>query len=479
MARAAKPARPFSISPPLGRKSIAAWLALSPPTRLERLIDSLSANALLAAPWIFELWGRVDHQLEPPTDDDASPWSAWVVLGGRGSGKTRAGAEWVRAQVEGARPQDAGRARRVALVAETLDQARDVMVLGESGLLATSPPDRRPVFQPSRKRLLWPNGAEAHLYGASDPETLRGPQFDLAWSDELAKWRLADASWDMLQFGLRLGERPRQIVTTTPRANPTLLRILEDAGTVMTSAPTEANAAGLAPGFVEDMRRRYPGGAVARQELDGVFEVAPPSALWPAAIVDRARFRPRPEPERVVVAVDPPTTGHARSDACGIVVAGAAIGADPADWRAVVLEDASVREASPRAWAERAVDAYRRWEADRLVAEVNQGGDMVETILRQIDPTISFRAVPATRGKAVRAEPIAALYEQGRVAHAPGLDALESQMRRVQRARDGGLALRSSRDDPARSPDRVDALVWALHALMGPDALRAPRVRGL
>ena len=372
----APPARPFSISPPRGRSCAADWLASLPPPRRNQLIRSLSPNALLAAPWLFELWGRADHQLEPPAAPGDAPWSTWAILGGRGSGKTRAGAEWVRAQVEGATPEAPGRCRRVALLAETADQARDVMVLGESGLLAVTPPDRRPLFQVSRRRLVWPNGAEAHLFSASDPEALRGPQFDLAWSDELAKWRRAEAAWDMLQFGLRLddldGGRPRQIVTTTPRRNPTLLRILEDPATAATTAPTRANAANLAADFLERVERRYRGATLGRQELDGELILDPPGGLWTRALIDAARagYQPeragqrqawqrqagqeqtgqgrRPSYDRIVVAVDPPVTAHQGSDACGIIVAGVHLGESWEDRRAAVLADCSVRGASPK-----------------------------------------------------------------------------------------------------------------------------------
>lgn len=430
----------------------------------------MSVNALLSAPWLFELWGRVGHQLPPPGD-----WTAWLVLGGRGSGKTRAGAEWVRSQVEGATPLSPGAARRLALVAETVDQARDVMVLGESGLLAVTPPDRRPDFHVSRRRLLWPNGAQAQLFSAKDPESLRGPQFDAAWADELGKWRHAQAAWDMLQFGLRLGARPRQVVTTTPRRNPTLIALLDDPATVTTRAPTRENAAFLAPGFLRQIERRYAGATLGRQELDGELLLDPPGALWTRKTLDAARVGEAPGLDRLVVAVDPPASAHARSDACGIIAAGARLDGDPQDWRAFVLEDLSVEGASPRAWAERAVSAYRRLRADRIVAEVNQGGDMVEAVIRQVDPTVAFHAVRARRGKLLRAEPVAALYEQGRVAHVGAMPKLEDQMCAFTRFRSGSVATPGER---ARSPDRVDALVWAITDLMLTVA-PAPQVRGL
>lgn len=404
----------------------------------------------MALPWLFEFWA-LPHQLPPE-----GTWRSWVALGGRGAGKTRAGAEWVRAQVEGARPLDPGKAVHVALVGETIEQAREVMVFGESGILACSPPDRRPEWQATRKRLVWPNGAVAQVFSAHEPESLRGPQFDGAWADELAKWPKAREAWDMLQFGLRLGDRPQACVTTTPRNVEVLKAILENPSTVVTHAPTEANRAHLAASFLEEVRTRYAGTRLGRQELDGVLLEDAEGALWTLEMLDGAHVREVPELDRVVVAVDPPVTGHGRSDACGIVVAGVVMAGPPGDWRAYVLEDATVRGASPQGWAEAALAAMQRHGADRLVAEVNQGGDLVETVIRQIDPMVPYRAVRAARGKAARAEPVAALYEQGRVAHVRGLVELEDEMCR--------MTLRGF--EGQGSPDRVDALVWALHDLM-------------
>lgn len=419
----------------------------------------------MALPWLFEFWA-LPHQLPPE-----GAWKTWVIMGGRGAGKTRAGAEWVRAQVEGARAADPGRARRVALVGETIDQAREVMVFGESGILACSPPDRRPVWETTRKRLVWPNGAVAELYSAFDPESLRGPQFDAAWVDELGKWKKGREAWDMLQFALRLGQHPQQVVTTTPRNVGVLKAILKNPSTVLTQAPTEANRAYLAASFLEEVRARYAGTRTAREELDGVLLEEAEGALWTTAQLDAGR-KPAPDGlSRIVVAVDPPVTGHAGSDECGIVVAGVVSEGAPASWQAYVLEDASVRAASPAEWARAAIAAMDRHGADRLVAEVNQGGDLVETIVRQIDPLVPFRAVRAARGKTARAEPVAALYDQGRVHHVKGFDALEDQMCRMTVAGYEGQG----------SPDRVDALVWALTDLMVEPAAkwRRPQVRSL
>ena len=406
------------------------------------------------------------HQLPPEGD-----WRAWMIMGGRGAGKTRAGAEWVRAQVEGARPTDKGRARRVALVGETYDQVRDVMIRGDSGILACSPPDRRPLWKASERRLVWPNGAEAQAFSASDPEGLRGPQFDAAWVDELAKWKKAGECWDMLQFALRLGDDPRVCVTTTPRNVGVLKDLLEAASTVSTHAPTEANRANLAESFLQEVRARYAGTRLGRQELDGVLLTDAEGALWTGEMLEGARVGELPELDRIVVAIDPAVTSGSGADACGIVVAGAVTRGPPQDWSAYVLGDCTVEGLSPAGWARAAISAMERFGADRLVAEVNQGGQLVEEVIRQVDPMVPFRGVHATRGKVARAEPVAALYEQGRVRHVAGLDDLQEQM-----------CLMTSRGFEGQgSPDRVDALVWALHELIIAPAAkwRMPRARML
>ncbi|GAA6162510.1 terminase family protein [Pelagimonas sp. KU-00592-HH] len=431
----------------------------------ERFLNDLSEGELLALPYLFEFWA-FDHQLPPEGD-----WTTWVILGGRGAGKTRAGAEWVRAQVEGNGPEDAGPARRVALVGETVDQVREVMVFGDSGILACSPPDRMPVWEAGRRRLVWPNGAVAQVFSAHDPESLRGPQFDAAWVDELAKWKKAQETWDMLQFGLRLGAHPRVCVTTTPRNVEVLKALLSREGTVVTRAATEANRAFLAESFLAEVRARYAGTRLGRQELDGVLLDEEDGALWSLDMLDGLRVEGVPDLDRIVVAVDPPVTGHSGSDECGIIVAGVVTRGDVGHWQAYVLDDATVSAASPAAWAQVAVAAMESWQADKLVAEVNQGGDLVAEVVRQIDPMVPFKAVRASRGKVARAEPVAALYEQGRVHHVGAHSALEDQMRRMTQAGYQGQG----------SPDRVDALVWALHELMVEPAAkwRAPRMRGL
>lgn len=397
----------------------------------------------------WHLNGR-DEQKAPAGD-----WRTWLLMGGRGSGKTRAGAEWV---------QDMATRSplRIALVAETLADAREVMVDGVSGLWRIAQ-FRRPNFEISRRRLVWPNGSVAQLFSSEDPESLRGPQFDLAWCDELGKWKHARETWDMLQFGLRLGTVPRQVVTTTPRAIPLLKAIIADPGTVTTKLSTLANATNLAPGFIRAMEARYGGTRLGRQELDGELIEDREDALWNRDMLERARIRTPGPLARIVVAVDPPAAERAKNSCCGIVVAGI-----DAMGRAAVLADLSVANASPGEWGAAVVRAYRRFHADRVVAEVNQGGDMVASILHTIDAGLPVTNVRAMRGKYLRAEPVAALYEQGRVGHAGTFPALEDQMC------DFGADGLSG----GASPDRLDALVWALTALML-TGQGEPRVRGM
>lgn len=432
---------------------------------MDAFLESLSPTELKALFYMFEFWA-LPHQLPPAGD-----WRTWVVMGGRGAGKTRAGAEWVRAQAEGPRPRLAGACKRIAIVGETFDQARDVMVFGDSGVMAVSPPAFRPEWIASRRQLIWPNGAMAQVYSAHDPESLRGPQFDALWADELAKWKTAEAAWDMLQFALRLGEDPRACVTTTPRVSSTLRDLLARDSTVMTHAPTQANSANLAPGFLREVQARYAGTRMGRQELEGIMMMEVEGALWTSAMVEAAMCDNVPKLDRIIVAVDPAASHNAKSDACGIIVAGVRHCAETDTAEAYVLEDASLEGATPNQWAEAAVAAYDRHGADRIVAEVNQGGAMVEAVVRGVAPTVSYKAVHASKGKALRAEPVAALYEQGRVKHVRGLGALEDEM----------CAMTMRGYEGKGSPDRMDALVWALHELIITPALkwRAPRMRGL
>ena len=439
-----------STSMPRGLTSGADWIVSATPEVQTRFLDDLGEGGLLALPFLFEFWA-LPHQVPPDGD-----WRSWVILGGRGAGKTRAGAEWVRAQVEGALPLSPGRARRVALIGETYDQVRDVMVMGDSGILAASPPDRRPRWRATERKLVWPNGAEAKAFSAHDPEALRGPQFDAAWADELAKWPKAQATWDMLQFCLRLGSDPRACVTTTPRNVDVLKDLLAAPTTVTTHAPTHANRANLADAFLAEVRRRYAGTRLGQQELEGALLDDVEGALWTTDALHDLRVAEAPPLDRIVVALDPAVGGGPGSDACGLVVAGAVCKGSPDQWRAYVLADLTVAGVGPTGWARAAIAAMRLHKADRLVAEVNQGGKLVEEVIRQVDPLVPYRAVHATRGKAARAEPVASLYEQKKVHHLPGLAALERQM--VQMTGNGFRG--------TGSPDRVDALVWAIHDLI-------------
>ncbi|MEJ8560871.1 terminase family protein [Yoonia sp. GPGPB17] len=425
----------------------------------------LTPEQIVTLPYLFDFWA-MPHQIAP-----SGNWRTWVILGGRGAGKTRAYSEWVRKMVEGALPHAPGAARRVALVGETMDQAREVMVFGDSGLLSVCPPDRRPDWIAGRRMLVWPNGAEAQVFSAHDPDSLRGPQFDAVWADELAKWRRAGEAWDMLQFALRLGDSPRACVTTTPRNSQMLRDLLDLDTTVVTHAATQANRANLAASFLKEIEGRYGGTSLGRQEMDGVMLTEVEGALWTSDDLAGCQVDALPALDRIVVAIDPPGTSHAGSDECGIVVAGVSMKGDVHDWRAVVLEDASLSAARPTVWAEAAIAAMRRHGADRLVAEVNQGGDMVEAVVRGVDALVPYRSVHASRGKVARAEPIAALYEQGRVSHLRGLSDLEDQMAQMTTRGYEGKG----------SPDRVDALVWALYDLMIEPAAkwRNPSIRGL
>ncbi|OJX51454.1 MAG: ATP-binding protein [Devosia sp. 66-22] len=392
--------------------------------------------------FMWPFWRRAEQR--PPAGD----WVTWLLIGGRGSGKTRAGAEWVRAlAANGTGP--------IALVGETITEATEVMVRGVSGIMAVTPPWEQPRL--SGATLHWPNGVEGMILGAADPERFRGPQFAAAWCDEIGKWPNAEAAWDMLQFGLRLGDQPRQMATTTPRPTRLVKRLLAEPTTVVTRMTTAENKKHLARSFLTAVVARYRGTVLGRQELEGELIEDLPGALWTR---DMFRRDDGTERGRIVVAVDPPATSGAGADGCGIVVAART------DTGAVVLEDLTLKPAAPIAWATRAVRAFHDHGADCIVAEVNQGGEMVKAVLAQVDPGAPVRTVHATRGKWLRAEPVAALYAQGRVLHAAGLTALEDEM----------CAFGVDGMSEGHSPDRLDAAVWAITELMLRDG---PRVRGM
>ena len=451
---------------PQEQKFLREFVTSANEDEFQDFLKTLSPNALAAMPWLFELWS-LDHQ-RPPEGN----WRNWLLLGGRGAGKTRAGSEWIRTLVEGSTTQNKGQYRRIALIADTLDQAREVMVFGESGILACSPPDRRPTWSSTRKMLEWPNGARAQIFSGSDPESLRGPQFDAAWLDEFGKWKKAQETWEMLQFGLRLGENPRVLITTTPRTLSILNKLLSDQSTVTTHAPTSANRHNLAPGFIEALESQYSGTRLGRQEMDGEFITDIEGALFSFENLEKSRSDPPENFDRIVVAVDPPASHHDKSDECGIMVVGATYGNDPKHWKAYLLEDLSIAKARPEEWAKRAITAYREFGADCILAEVNQGGNMVESIIRQVDPLVAFKSVRAKSSKTIRAEPISALYDQGRVRHCKVFEKLEEQM----------ILMSSTGYMGTGSPDRVDALVWALtELLITPNKSRNanPQIRNL
>ncbi|MCR6646542.1 MAG: terminase family protein [Terricaulis sp.] len=399
---------------------------------------------LLLDDWDF--WGRAE-QLPP-----AGAWRAWVFLGGRGAGKTRAGAEWVSALVRD------GKARRIALIGPTFHDVREVMVEGPSGL--RSLPHARPLYEASRKRLLWENGAEAFCFSAEDPESLRGPQFDAAWADELCFWSYPEETLQTLAHGLRLGAAPRLMATTTPRPTRALKALLARPDTVLTRGATWENGANLAPDFIAALKERWSGSARDRQELLGELIEDAEGALWRRAELEAMRVSEWPTLDRIVVAVDPPAGVGENVAQCGIVAAG--VYGNPR--RAVVLADASVQGLAPQGWASRAAALARSLGAQAIVAEGNNGGEMVRAVLKAAAPDIPVRLVRASEGKRARAEPIAAFYAQGRVAHAAAFAALEDEM-----------CLFGAHGFSA-SPDRLDALVWALtDVLLAPHA--EPRVR--
>ncbi|MCA8897510.1 MAG: DNA-packaging protein [Hyphomonas sp.] len=378
-------------------------------------------------------------QVNPPGTD----WRTWLFQGGRGAGKTRAGAEWTRWSAI------AARGGRIALVGPTLQDVREVMIEGESGLCRVEPVSAlRPVYHPSRRLLEFHNGAVAHAFSAEDPDSLRGPQFDAAWCDEAGAWAHAEATWDMLQMALRLGPHPAALVTTTPRPTPLIRRLHASADTVVTQSATRENAGNLSEGFLAAVERAYGGTTLGRQELDGQLVEDPEGALFLRSRIEAGRVGHVPPLEDVVVSVDPPATSGPEADTCGIVAAGRAGEA------AYVLGDASAQGLRPLDWAGRVVALARAAAAREVIAEANQGGEMVRQVLETAGCPVPVRLVQARLSKRTRALPVATLYEQGRVHHAGAFTALEDEM------------CRFGAEGMAGSPDRVDALVWAVWALM-------------
>lgn len=409
--------------------------SLPEPDRLS-ILQSLTPAELSALEHEWRFWARPE-QVAPDGD-----WATWLVLAGRGFGKTEAGAQWVQERVK------AG-ARSIALIAETQKDLEEVMV---PRLLKISTPGNVPSARFRPVRLTWPNGAQALGYNGTEPDQLRGPEFDTAWCDELAKYRYARELWDMLQFTMRSGDDPRVMVTTTPRPIPIIRELLADASTRVTRGSTFDNSDNLAPKFLDALREKYQGTRLGRQELNAEVLDDLPGALWTRAMFDSHRVKAAPPMARVVIAVDPSGTAGASDggDSIGIVATGKGI-----DGRAYVLADRSCK-LSPDGWGRQAVKAYHDFKADRIIAERNFGGAMVEHVIRTVDRSVSYKEVTASRGKVARAEPIAALYEQGRVSHVGSLADVEDQCCLI--GPDGYIG--------EGSPDRADALVWALTELM-------------
>jgi phage terminase large subunit-like protein len=424
------------------RLSAGSINSLSPEARARFLEDLDDEDAkFLMSDWRF--WAR-DAQLPPDGD-----WRIWLFMGGRGSGKTRAGAEWIADGVA------RGVMRRVALIGATHNDARSVMIEGESGLLSVC---ENITYEPSNRRVLWSCGAVATVLSAEESDSIRGHQFDAAWADEFCKWQAPQEALDMLLMALRLGENPRMVVTTTPRNIAALKKLAEDPNVTLTQSCTRDNEANLAPGFLALMEQRYGGTRLGRQELDADLIEDNDAALWRREWIEKTRMRVAPALSRIVVAVDPPASSH--GDECGIVVAGR-----DEEGSAYVLTDLSADGLTPAGWAARVADAFETFKADSVIAEANQGGEMVKAVLLQASQDLSVRLVHATRNKQTRAAPFAALYERGSVHHAGVFAELEDQM--------------CNYDGTGKSPDRMDALVWALADLFPLQRAPAPKVRSL
>lgn len=407
-------------------------------------LEDLDEAALERLKNDWPIWARLKQR--PPFTN----WRTWLMLGGRGAGKTRTGAEWLKG-VALADPHYPGSSGgRVALVGTSFDDMRDVMVEGESGLLAIHKTSERPQWISSRKELIWDNGTVGKLFSSVNPEGLRGNQFGAVWVDEICKWQNLQLTWDMLQFCLRLGDNPRQVVTTTPKPLRLLKQIMKDPTTITVRSTTSENASNLAHGFLDYVEGIYSGTRLGRQELDGEIIEHNEHALWRRDTIEASRLKKAPELKRIVIAVDPPASSGSKSASCGIIAVGMM-----KDGRCCVLEDRTLSKATPDKWAAEAVAVYHYLEADLIVAEVNQGGDMVRTVIHTIDPSVPVRPVHASRGKWIRAEPVALLYERNMVLHAGKFAELEDQM----------CAFTPDGMAEGVSPDRVDALVWAITEL--------------
>jgi phage terminase large subunit-like protein len=439
-------------------RSLAGEIAGLAPEKRARVVAALSPAEREYVGYVWAIWEH-EKQREPDL-----PWRTWLVLAGRGFGKTRMGAEWVR------RRAAADPMARIALVGATMAEARSVMVEGDSGILAVCPPGERPVWEPSLGRLRFPGGARAQVYSAAEPDSLRGPQHHFAWCDEIAKWPFGPAAWDNLMFGLRCGALPRAMATTTPRPVALVRRLCAQPGVKRSGGRTGDNVLHLAGAFLADVGREYGGTRLGRQELEGELIEDVEGALWPRELIEKCRSnslamqRGEGRLRRIVVGVDPPAS--AEGDACGIVVC--ALGDDEVGY---VLDDASVAGLSPEGWARAVAGAAHKWGADRVVAEGNQGGAMVTSVLRGADVDLPVRLVHARTGKSARAEPVAALFERGAAKFAGVFPELEDEL--------AGLISGGGYEGPGRSPDRADAMVWAMTELMLGKRRAQPRIRQL
>lgn len=439
------------MKPPLGLAETRALLRMTP-VELRRFLSKCGPRGVLLLDAAFDMWANEGQM--PPLGDG---WRVWLMMAGRGFGKTRAGAEWINNLAQSG-------PKRIALVGASIDEARSVMVEGVSGILSIARKQRvRLKWEPSKSELRWPTGTVAKLFSGDNADGLRGPEHHVAWCDELAKWRQAEEAWSNLQMGLRIGQRPRVLVTTTPRPMGLLKQIKADRWTATTGGRTRDNVS-LPKSFIEVMMATYAKTRIGRQELDGELVEDVEGSLWPRALIERCRADFPERFDRVVVGVDPPASSGPNADACGIVVC-ARLGE-----RYYVLADESVAGLSPDGWARAVAGAAARWEADRVVAEANNGGAMVAEVLRIADSGLAPKLVHASRGKVARAEPVALLFEAGRAFFCGAFPELEDEL--------AGLQAGGGYEGPTRSPDRGDACVWAMHELSQPRT-SVPRVRAL
>jgi phage terminase large subunit-like protein len=445
----------------------ATYLRSLPKDQVEKALSSLTAKQLIDLKHSWHFWARPE-QLEPSGDE----WNTWFINAGRGFGKSRAGVEWVREQIKNGK-------RRIAAVAATNSDIERVMVKGESGFLnCCSPSDKThkgkllgfPVWSPTKRQLTWENGAYVQFFSAEEPERLRGPQFEAAWCDELAAWNKDIDTWDMLQFCMRLGKHPRICVTTTPRSTTLVRKILKDPRTVVTTGSTFDNAANLATTYLQAVKDQYEGTRLGRQELYAEVLSENEGALWTGEMIDACQIKREdlPEMSQIIVSVDPATSNNVESDSTGIIIAGLSYEED-INGVVYILEDHTFK-GLPETWASKAVSLYHDWDANFIVYERNQGGDLIPTLFKSIDENIPLRGVFASNAKIARAEPVSLLYEKGRVKHVSnpasgdpsGLKELETQMTTYEPM------------GKHKSPDRYDSMVWAVTMLLLKGRSNAP-----